>query len=125
MKWDIDKAISAMEATGGPGSVIERILVNPENQGVLANLGLKVSPALKAKAKEQNLQLVPVWAFGIGKSAQRKLFFHAWTIREAYLKARRALKTMSKSDMEWYGVARPRKSNSYMSAKRKHKPRAK
>ena len=121
MKWDIDKALLALEASGSPGSVLERVLVNPEDTPLLTSLKLKVPP----KVKNQNLQLVPVWCLGLGKSAQRKIFFHAWTIREAYLRARRGLKAMTKGDLEWYGVAVPRKSNSYAAAKRKAKRRVK
>ncbi len=125
MKWNIDKAIEALEGTPAPGSVIERVLVNPDDAELLGNLKLKLTPAIRSRVNNENLQLVPVWCFGVGKLAQRKLFFHGWTIREAYLLARRSLKEMSKSDLEWYGVAVPRKSNSYAAAKRKHKPRAK
>jgi hypothetical protein len=118
MKWDIDKAIRALETSNGPGTVLERVVINPQDVGLLAILDLKLTPKQWAKAEKENLQTAVVWAFGIGRLAQRKLFFHAWTIREAYLKARRKLKTMSKGDLEWYGVQLPKKSNSFAAAKR-------
>lgn len=125
MKWDIDKALKGLESSGTQGTLFERILINPEDQGVLSNLGLKLTPALKAKMKSESLQLLPAWALGVGKSAQRKLFFHAWTLREAYLKARRGVKKMTPSDLAWYGLTVPKKSNSYAAAKRKAMPRKK
>ncbi len=123
MKWDIDKAILALEAAGGPGTVLERILINPEDEAVQKTLGLKLSVADRAKAKKMGQQLVAAWAMGVGKSATRKLFFYAWTIREAYLMARRGLKKLSPSDLAWYGVAIPKKRNSFAAAKRKKKTR--
>jgi hypothetical protein len=119
MKWDIDKALDALENTGAPGTVIERIQVDPEDEVVLKQIALKVTPGVRRKYESQ--RYFPVRVVGIGKLQERKLWFHGWTIREAYLRARRAIMKMSASDLAWYGVVPKKKRNSFTTARRKRK----
>jgi hypothetical protein len=114
MKWDIDKALRQLEDPRASGTAIDRILVDATNPQLLADLRLTTPKTSETAAV--------AWAVGIGKSAQRKLFFYGWTIREAYLKARREVKKMTLSAREGYGIPTPKKrSNSYASARKKHR----
>jgi hypothetical protein len=117
MKWDIDKALALLEDPGTSGTSLDRILIHVADAEGMKRLGLKF---------RKTGGYAIVWALGLGKLAQRKIFFHGKTIHEAYLKARRAVKKMSATDRAWYGIPTPKKrSNSYASARRKAKPRKK
>lgn len=114
MKWDIDKALSALES-GGSGTIIETLQVDLTDTLVLKQLGLKPTPYIRRTYE----RFAPVRVLGVGKLQARKLFFHGWTIREAFLKARRTLQQLSKSELDWYGVVIVKKRNSFASARRK------
>lgn len=117
MKWDIDKALRSLEDPHSAGTSVDRTLIDVSHTQLLADLRLKAP-----KGAEGSML---VWTLGIGKLAQRKLFIHGWSIREAYLKARRIVNKMTVSDRTWYGIPTPKKRNSYASARRKAKPRKK
>lgn len=113
MKWDIDKALRALEHLETSGTSLDRILVRLDDTEGIKRLGL---------VTKKTSGYSTVWALGLGKLSQRKLFFHGWTIREAYLKARKAVKKMPSDDLVWYGIPTLKKrSNSYASARRKRK----
>jgi len=113
MKWDIDKALTKLEDPATTGTSLDRILLRLDDTEAMKRLGLK---------PKKTEGYAVAWAIGIGKQAQRKLFFHGFTIREAYLKARRFVKTMGPEDRAWYGIpAFKKRSNSFATARRKRK----
>lgn len=112
MKWDIDKALSLLEIPGTAGTCIDRVLVGLRDTGTIERLGLTSRKTSEGHAM--------VWALGLGKLANRKVWFYGWTIREAYLKAKKAVKKMSTEDLCWYGIQPPRsKKNSFISARKR------
>ncbi len=85
MKWNPDKAFAQLEATlptNAPGTELRRIVMETR---VMPEHGLK--PKTADVAAGQGL----VWCLAIGVMQMPKRFFYGRTIREAYLKARRAL----------------------------------
>ena len=85
MKWDIDKALKELESPVCPGTSITRVLMDIK---LLEKNGIKVSP------KEiDGRESVQVWCLGLGILLEPKVFVYSTTIRGAYLKARKVLKT--------------------------------
>lgn len=110
MKWDIDKALSKLEASSIAGTTISRVLVDYENAATLEKLGLKAPRSKKSKA----------WCVGLGLLHTPKLFFHGWTIHEAYLKCRKAVRELSAESLQFYGLTKPTKrSNSFNTARKR------
>ena len=110
MNWDIDKALTALEDSSIPGTAINRVLMDLDT---MKREGIKPTPA------QVERKCGFVWGLSIGRQNDRKVFFHAHTIHEAFLKARRALKKASPAEREFFGVKIPKKRNSYASARRK------
>lgn len=110
MKWDIDKALKALE--------LDYIVPGTSFNRVLLDVSLMEEKGLKPTAQEKGRECIRVWSMGIGRLLEAKEFFYARTIREAYLKARRFLKKLNPQELEVLGVQLPKRSNSYMAAKR-------
>lgn len=110
MKWDIDKALKALE--------LEYIVPGTSFSRVLLDVGLMEREGMKPTAKEKEDRSIRAWCFGIGRLLEAKEFFYGRTIREAYLKARRFLKKLNSQQREVLGVQLPKRSNNYMAAKR-------
>jgi len=82
-KWNIDKSIVRLEPDSAPGTSIERVLMDT---GVMKTRGLK--PTSKQSLEGQGV----VWCMGVGFLGQPKAYFYGQTIREAFLRARKAAK---------------------------------
>lgn len=113
MKWDIDKALKALEGEGVPGTIFSRTLLYDADTIRRANI----------KGSEEEVKHgVVVWTLGIGRAQTPKFFVYGRTIRTAYLQARRIIKGMSPQAREAYGIKAPKKgANSFASARRKRK----
>lgn len=112
MKWDIDKALERLRADDVqvPNTTLHSILVDGGRlQGSLSNHGLK-------PRKDKFI----VRCLGFGRMGGPMLHFYGWTIREAYLNARKALRNLPANELAHYGIRTPKKrSNSYASARKK------
>lgn len=111
MKWDIDKAVTQLEADGVPGTSVTRVLISdPETlrRCTLFNV-----------TKEEQQHGVKAWCLGLGKAQHPKVFTYDRTIRGAYLKARKVIQKMSPQARETYGIKITKKRNSYASARKK------
>ncbi len=83
MKWDPDKAITALEPVSAPGTTFSRCYLPTE---FMIKHGLKPTLAHKERGGAN------VWCLSIGHSYAAKAFFYGMTMREAFLRARRAAK---------------------------------
>lgn len=118
MKWDIDKVLAQLEHATNPGTIVERIMVLVDNKQVLSDLGLK--------RPKTDKKVVFAWCLSLGMLQCRKHMVYGWTIREAFLKARRDVKLMTPEVRKFFDIPAPKKrSNSYASARRTAKPRKK
>ena len=101
MRWDIDKKLSDLLASGAADPSI-----------TIANLD-------RAQWQSQGLSLpkrvdvgqswIKVWCIALGYSNQDKLVTYGFTIREAYLKARKAIKSLTPEELQAYGLKGPKK----------------
>lgn len=114
MKWDIDKALKALEGEGFPGTVICRVLLSGGDIIQRSNI---------PKPTEKELEFgVKAWSLGLGRAQSPKFFVFGRSIRSAYLQARKIIKKMNPKAREAYGIKAPKKNaNSFASARRKHK----
>ena len=94
MKWDIDKALLALEPESCQGTALQRAVVDvkllttaPEAYRLRYGGG-KIRPT----AEELERGRVLLWCLSIGLSYAPKAMFYARTIRGAYLQAVRAVK---------------------------------
>jgi hypothetical protein len=111
-RWDIDKALTDLEDSETPGSSAARQFMD-------------ITLFEKHKIKPTRAQVESrggfIWCLALGRYHDRKLFVYAARIREAYLRARRQIKSMSVAERASYGLKMPSKSNSYAVARRKKK----
>jgi len=85
MKWDIDKSLREFEAEILPGTNVSRALVDVH---ILEKQGVRLTP----EQKKEDRQSVVVWSLAIGQMHRPKAFFYGQTIRQCYLRARKAVK---------------------------------
>lgn len=107
MKWDIDKAIRALENSGISGTGVNRVFCSDRH--TMERLGVR-----PRKGEEQAL----LWCIGFGKIPSSKAEFHDHTIRGAYLRARKAIRKFSKLELEHYGIRVPQRSKGYLEARK-------
>jgi hypothetical protein len=100
-KWDIDKALRALEASMIPGTSIIRV--------TLGGAELMQRELGELTDEERQNDFANVWSLGLGRLNERHRFIYARTIREAYLRARRILKEMSPEEKAFFGVQAPKK----------------
>lgn len=100
MKWDIDKALRALEDSTVPGTSVGRV--------VLSGVELMEREVGRLTAEEREKGYVLVWCLGLGKTYERKVFVYGRTIRAAHLRARKVVKTMTPDEREFYGVKGPK-----------------
>ncbi len=81
MKWDIDREIAALEPDFLKGTTISRILMEV---GSMKRDGVKPTPEQVERGHGT------VWCLGLGQQHLAKAWFYGQTIREAFLKARKA-----------------------------------
>lgn len=101
-KWDIDKALLAVEASLIPGTSISRV--------TLSGVELMERELGKLRDEERQKGYVAVWSLGLGRLHEPKRFIYGRTIREAYLRARRVLKKMGPEEKVFLGVQVPKKT---------------
>jgi len=109
MKWDIDKALKSYEPESCPGTTISRVLMGTD---LFQRHGIKLPHASKLSKKpsgntvsvevdevvtmipfvESKIESMSVWCLAIGFVMEPKAFFYGLTIRECFLKARKAAK---------------------------------
>lgn len=83
MRWNIDKSLALLEVGQSvPGTILQRTIMDTS---LMAQEGLKPKPEHVERGHGV------VWSLGVGLAYERKLFFHGYTIREAYLRARKGL----------------------------------
>lgn len=101
MKWDIDRALTALEDTGAAGTSISRvdIMGADEMERLLGNV------TDTERAKEGIL----VWCIALGALRGPKLFIYGRTIRAAYLRARKVIRRLSPEDLMVYRLRVPTK----------------
>jgi hypothetical protein len=96
MKWDIDKAFADLTASD---AILEwsvaRVVVSKELWKQF-----KLNPVVT----DPTVQAVMAWCLVIGRFGQPKIFIHALTIRECYLRARKVIKGLSVEEAHCYGV---------------------
>jgi len=83
MKWNIDCEIAKLEPSTAPGTQINRVLADVAS---MKNFGVKPTPAQIDRGHGN------IWVVALGYSYMPKAFFYGHTIREAFLKARKAAK---------------------------------
>lgn len=83
MKWNIDREILKLEPEGAAGTMINRVLMDVK---LFKESGIKPTPAQLERGHGH------VWCIALGKVLMPKAFFYGHTIREAFLKARKAAK---------------------------------
>jgi hypothetical protein len=83
MKWDIDKALRPYEPDSLPGTTLTRIYLDV---ACLKRDKLKITPETLERGG------VNGWCLGIGHIHLAKAFFYGLTIRECFLRARKAAK---------------------------------
>jgi hypothetical protein len=83
-KWDIDKALQKLEPIRAAGTMIERAMVEVD---VMKTKGVKPTPLQVEKGYGM------LWCVGLGIMGMPKAFFYGQTIRQAFLRARKAAKT--------------------------------
>lgn len=90
MKWDIDKALAALEDSGIAGTTITRVMIEtPELiEEKLGNVTEAERTAGYAKAV----------CLALGKMSERKIFIHGRTIHSAYRRARLVVRRRSPGD---------------------------
>jgi len=113
MKWDIDKALDRIDSK-------EQIL-SSRFERVVMGLDYARTLGLKLTKKEETDGSVVVWCFSVGPMHLPKLFVYGRTVRATYLKGRKLIKQLTLKDREQLGVCVPKKSNSYMKARRLRK----
>jgi hypothetical protein len=104
MKWDIDKALRDLAVSG---VLLEKsvtmVLIHKEDW---AKYGLRPNV-------DQTTNELMVWCLAIGRYHAPKLAAYALTIREAYLKMRRAIKELDEKWADIYGVRRKPKRKKF------------
>jgi len=119
MKWDIDKALKALEdGSRISGTTVSRIQISGEDHA------LKFGIRFTAAERERGCAFV--WCLALGIIQLPKLFFYDREIHGAYIKAKKAIKNLSDDELLYYALRKPRRSNSFMAAKslKKRKPKA-
>lgn len=101
MKWDIDKALIALEASGIAGTTLTRVMVSGEDM-MKEKIG-------RITDEERAQGYAKVWCLALGKLDERKLFVYDHTIHSAYLKARKVVRMLSDEDLKFLGLRRPKK----------------
>lgn len=116
-RWDIDKALAAIEGDL-PGTALCRCLIPIEV--AKESLG---RPLTDKEMREGTV--LPSWYIAFGPNGiGRKLIVYERTIRKVYLKARKLVKKMDRTELESYGLRVPKNpSNSYAKARRRKRDR--
>jgi hypothetical protein len=109
-KWDIDNLLRKLEPEYGAGTSLERVVMDFE---VLKKEGLKPTEA-QLKRGTAN-----VWCLGLGFLGMPKAFFYGQTIRQAFLRARKAAKANKLAEYTPWGT-QPFKPKPKDRKKRKH-----
>lgn len=116
MKWDIDKAIRALENADAPDTSVNY---------VYTDIAFAESHGVKPTAEQRQRNGARLCCLAMGRTHASKIFAYGQTFREAYLKMRAAIKKMNRQDLDYFGVQIPQKSNSYMAARKQHGKRKK
>jgi hypothetical protein len=117
MKWDIDKALAALTTTGDQLGTSLTPVVHSD-LATLKGTGIPVS------AQDREKGYVVLWCLSLGHVNGRKLFTYGRTIREAYLRARKVVRSLPAESLQEYvlkEIKRQGKRNSFASARRKRK----
>lgn len=114
MKWNIDKALTALESSNLPGTSVQRVTVS----GVEL---LEQHLGKELRDEDRQRGYAHLWCLGLGRESHRKLFIYGYEIRTAYLRARRVMRRLPKEDLEFFGLARPRKRKKAPSLKPKRR----
>lgn len=100
MKWDIDKAVASLEGSGVCGTSFSRVEL-----GDVEVMERYLGKAVTAADRERGHVLV--WCLSLGLIPYPKLFFYERTLHRLYLKTRRAVRSLSTEDLEYYGLKAP------------------
>lgn len=101
MKWDIDRALEALEDSGIAGTTFTRVMVETEAL-IQEKLG-HITDEERAKGYAK------VWCLGLGKMNERKLFIYGRTIHSTYLRARIIIKRLTVEELRFFGLRAPKK----------------
>ncbi len=138
MKWDIDAALKQLsdgakstplltlalvtnEFLAAQGLRVPRskrgvvCLCNPKTASDAIRLALNLSCPVHGKDREEH----HVWCIALGRVYQAKVFVYGFSIREAYLRARRMVKAMSKAEQAELGLRAPKKGGSFQGSRKK------
>lgn len=102
MKWDIDKAIAALEDSTIAGTLMGRVTIS----GVEL-LEQHLGKTLRKEDRERGY--AKVWCLTLGKENERKLFIYGYNLHTACLKARRIVRELSQEDLDFFGLKTPRR----------------
>jgi len=69
-------------------------------------------------AAEREKQSAVMWSISFGRLGRPKFTFYGRTVRAAYLQARKQIKKFTPEDRRCFAVRVPKKSNSYLSARK-------
>jgi Asp-tRNA(Asn)/Glu-tRNA(Gln) amidotransferase A subunit family amidase len=83
VKWDPDKALAALEPSSCPGTGFTRLHLP---------VSFMTTVGLKPTAAEVERGGTNAWCLSIGYAYAPKAFFYGRTMRDTFLKARRAVK---------------------------------
>jgi hypothetical protein len=112
MRWDIDKSLTSLLTnpnTADPS--ITRVILD---RTLWKSYGIELK-----KSADVGQSCIMIWCIALGYSNQPKLFTYGLTIREAYLKARRVIRTMSPQDLQFHGLYGSKKRKFVKAPKRK------
>jgi hypothetical protein len=108
MHWDIDKSLADLMTSETLDPSITKVLVDRT-----------LWKSYNVKPKDSGQQSAMVWCIALGRHGCPKLMTYGLTIREAYLKARKSIKTLSAQDLGIYGLKNPKKQRLIKAPKRK------
>jgi len=99
VKWNIDKALVPLEHEVLPGTSISRVLLDltcMKREGVPPTSKQREAQELVDQGLQPqgwaDRETSTVWCLAVGQQHGPKAFFYGHTIREAYMRARRALR---------------------------------
>lgn len=112
MRWDVDKALRALEDSIIPGTGFQRVTMSG-----LEMLEEHLGKELRDEDRKRGY--AHLWCLGLGCQTQRKLFVYGYTVRTAYLRARKIVRKLPQEDLTLFGLVRPRKRKKAPSLQRR------
>lgn len=101
MHWDIDKNLSDLLASNDADPIITKVTISFDQ---CQDYGIDLP-----KCRDVEQSRLRIWCISLGYSNQARLVIYGMTIREVYLRARKAIKDLSPEALQAYGLKGPKK----------------